>query len=489
MSDQTANPELLAPAGSPRQSVLSNPELLAPAGSPRQSVLSNPELLAPAGSPRQSVLSNPELLAPAGSLEKLKYALAYGADAVYFGLPAFSLRAKTDFNAKDMAAAVKYAHQLKKKVYVTINIFAHNRHIKDLPRHLKQLEKINPDAVIISDPGVLLLVKRNAPGIPIHLSTQMNTLNGEAVKFWQKQGVRRIILGREATLADIREIHRAAPKMELEVFVHGAMCVSYSGRCYLSAWLNNRSANLGECTQPCRWEYKVYLEERLRPGQMIPVEADDKGTYIMNSKDLCLIDYLKDLKNAGVSSFKIEGRTKSIYYLAVVVKAYRRAIDSGFSSLEIKKMKSELGKIDNRGYTIGFLLGSKDEEKSRQEFGTAKANCVWDFVGQTVKPKREKRKMQNEKSKAQNEKCKMQNKKSEIQTIRIRVHNTLKAGDDIGLVTPENCYKMKVAELRNKKGNAVKEAHGGTDEIFMLAVPAGWKFGERDVIRKMVGNQ
>src|SRR3989344_6102160 len=239
----------------------------------------------------------PELLAPAGSLKKLKIALAYGADAVYIGLPAYSLRAQTDFNLKDIKTGIEYAHQLGKKVYITINIFAHNRHLKLLPAYLKQL------------------VKKILPKVAIQLSTQMNTLNYEAVRFWQEQGVKRIILGREATWADIKEIHRKVPKMALEVFVHGAMCLSYSGRCYLSAWLSKRSANLGLCTQPCRWNYKIYLEEQLRPGQMMPIEADDQGTYLMNSKDLNLIDHLNELIKAGVVFFKIEGRTKSIYYL------------------------------------------------------------------------------------------------------------------------------------------------------------------------------
>lgn len=417
---------------------------------------------------KSSRRAKPELLAPAGNLEKLKYALAYGADAVYCGLPDFSLRSQTGFDARSLATGIELAHRLGKKVYVTINIFAHNRQIEALPAHLRRLKKIAPDAVIVSDPGVLSLARKIMPKIKIHLSTQANTLNYEAVKFWQAHGVERIILGREASLADIKKIHRRAPKIQLEVFVHGAMCMSYSGRCYLSAWLNSRSANLGACTQPCRWQYRVYLEEPMRPGQLMPIEADSQGTYIMNSKDLCLIDYLADLQAAGVSSFKIEGRTKSVYYLAMAVKAYRWAIDSGYDAKIISQSKNELDKVDNRGYTTGFLLAN--EELRRQEFDTSKAASDWQFVGQAVKAKSAKRKMKN--------------KKLEIQTIRIRVHNTLKAGDDIELVTPENCYKMKIRELRDENLKIVKAAHGGTDELFTLEVPVDWLVGESGVIRK-----
>ncbi|MFA4872002.1 MAG: U32 family peptidase C-terminal domain-containing protein [Patescibacteria group bacterium] len=400
-----------------------------------------------------------ELIAPAGDLRKLKYALAYGADAVYCGLPAFSLRAQTGFDLKSLKEGIKYAHKLKKKVYVTINIFVHNRHLKILPKHLKELKKIKPDAIVVSDPGILEMIKKFLPKIPIHLSTQMNTLNYEAVKFWQKRGVKRIILGREVGLKDIKEIHQRAPQMELEVFVHGAMCMSYSGRCYLSAWLNSRSANEGLCTQPCRWEYKIFLEEPLRPGEMIPIEADKKGTYIMNSKDLCLIDYLDDLAKAGVVAFKLEGRTKSVYYLAVVTRAYRKAIDLFFDKKNknklLAKLKEELYKIDNRGYTTGFLLG--DENMARHNFKTSKAVSDWEFVGEVVEIKKQK--------------------------VFIRVHNVLKAGDAVELVTPDNCYKIKLRELFNKKGEKVTEAHGGTEEVFNFELGGDYDIPVMSVLR------
>ena len=448
---------------------------------------------------------NLELLSPAGDLTRLKYALAYGADAVYLGLPDFSLRAKTGFDFKSLKEGIAYAHKLKKKVYVIVNIFAHNSHLKKLPDFLKKLKVVKPDAIILSDPGVLTMVKKYLPKVPIHLSTQANALNCEAVKFWYQNGVRRIILGREATLEDIKQIHKQVPKMELEVFVHGAMCMSYSGRCYLSAWLNSRSANEGSCTQPCRWEYKMYMEEPLRPGMMIPLEEDDKGIYILNSKDLCLIDYLGELAKAGVKSFKIEGRTKSHYYVAVATKAYRQAIDSigviasvakqshrkkneiASSSLRtprndksLQTIKKELSKIDNRGYTTGFLFG--DEGIKRQEFTTSKQKSDWQFVGEVVPG-------------VIPAKAGISSEKHEIpvstgmtgkQIVYFKPHNMLRAGDALELLTPKDCYKIKVKEFFNKDGQSLKEIHGGTKNVYSFKLSkecdTGW-----GILRKRIG--
>ena len=390
-----------------------------------------------------------ELLAPAGDPEKLKYALAYGADAVYLGLPEFSLRAKTGFDFTSLKKGIAYAHGKKKKAYVTINIFAHESQLKILPQFLKKLKVCQPDAIILSDVGVLELVKKYLPRVSIHLSTQANTLNSAAVRFWQKSGVKRIILGREATLADIKKIHTAVPRMELEVFAHGAMCMSYSGRCYLSAWLSNRSANEGLCTQPCRWNYRIYLEEPLRPGQMIPLEEDNHGTYILNSKDLCLIDYLSDLAKAGVTSFKIEGRTKSVYYVSVVTKIYRSALDvfnkirdTKLRNKEIKKLRKELDKIDNRGYTTGLLFGT--EGATRQNFKTSKAKSDWQLVGQVVKMEKDE--------------------------VFFRPHNAWRAGEASELLTPGNCYRIKVKEFFGDRGEKIKEAHGGTKKIYSFVI-------------------
>lgn len=403
-----------------------------------------------------------ELLSPAGDLQKLKYAFAYGADAVYLGLPDFSLRAKTGFDVKSLKQGIEYAHKLKKKVYLTINVFAHNSHIKKLPDFLKKIKATSPDAIILSDPGILLLVKKYLPKVAIHLSTQANTLNYEAVKFWQKNGVKRIILGREASLDDIKEIHKQLPKIELEVFVHGAMCMSYSGRCYLSSWLNNRSANEGSCTQPCRWEYKLYMEEPLRKGQMIPLEEDGKGIYILNSKDLCLIDHLQELVKAGVISFKIEGRTKSHYYVATATRAYRQAIDlatvitakAGISSKKdrvqsenLKSIKQELFKIDNRGYTTGFFKG--DEGIDRQEFTTSKLKSDWQFVGELLEMKKG--------------------------VAYFKPHNMINIKEEVELLTPDDCYKIQIKEFTDKNGNVLEEVHGGTENIYSFKLPEKYK--------------
>jgi U32 family peptidase len=409
-----------------------------------------------------------ELLAPAGDLKRLKYALAYGADAVYLGLPDFSLRAKTGFDLASLKESIAYAHDAGKKVYVTINIFAHEEQLKSLPLFLKKLSAVRPDAIILSDAGVLNLVKKYLPKVPVHLSTQANTLNSEAVKFWQKNGVKRIILGREATLSDIKMIHAAVPKMELEVFVHGAMCMSYSGRCYLSSWLNGRSANEGSCTQPCRWQYRMYLEEPLRPGELMPIEEDGQGAYVLNSKDLCLIEYLPELIKAGVCSVKIEGRTKSHYYTAAAVKVYREAIDAcGESVMEaslplrkgglgrvLKKLKSELLKIDNRGYTTGFLLGN--EGADRQNFQSSKAVGEYQLAGEVVETKNGR--------------------------IFFRAHNAWRAVELAELLVPGGCYKLKVKEFFDDKGRSVKEVHGGTDKIYSFA--SSIKAAEKGLIRR-----
>lgn len=383
---------------------------------------------------------NLELLAPAGDLEKLKYAFAYGADAVYLGLPEYSLRAKTGFNFLDLKNGIDYAHQLKKRVYVTINIFAHEKHLDNLPKFLKQLKQCRPDAVILSDPGVLLVVKKYLPRVAIHLSTQANTLNSEAVKFWQKNGVSRIILGREASLADIKKIHQAVPKMELEVFVHGAMCMSYSGRCYLSSWMSNRSANEGLCTQPCRFEYQLYAEEKMRPGELMPIEEDGENMYIFNSRDLCLIEYLNELIKVGVKSFKIEGRTKSIYYTSTVVKAYRRVLDNLGNKKILVEVKKELQKIDNRGYTTGFLIGY-ESGLSRQEFKTSKTKSDWQFVGEIIKS----------------------NKRG---LVAFRVHNVWRVGEIVELLTPKKCSKIRIKEFLDNNHQKLKEVHGGTDNVY-----------------------
>ena len=307
--------------------------------------------------------TKPELLAPAGSLEKARIAFAYGADAVYAGGTQFSLRAAArNLNREELAALCFLAHKLGKKVYVTVNTFARNSDLPLLPRFLGYLQDIRADGIILSDPGVLTLAKKWAPEVPFHLSTQANTTNSLTVAFWREQGIRRVNLARELTYPEVTEIRKDS-KIELEIFVHGAMCVSYSGRCLLSAILNRRSANLGRCTQPCRWSYR--LVEEKRPGQYFPIYEDQNGTYIFNSKDLCLIEELEKLMELGIDALKIEGRMKGALYLASVIRAYRQAIDHCRDSRKDYAVRAEwyddLNRVSHRPYTKGLLLSDSQQ--------------------------------------------------------------------------------------------------------------------------------
>ena len=296
-----------------------------------------------------------ELLAPAGSFSKLKTALHFGADAAYIGGKNFSLRTFADnFTADELSAAVEYAHALQKKVYVTANVFARNADFSLLKEYFIYLSAIGVDGVIVSDPGVVYLVKSVAPALCVHLSTQANTTNKYAVKFWAEQGVSRVILARELSIAEISEIHEFVPETELEAFVHGAMCISYSGRCLLSDYLDGRSSNRGACVQSCRWRYEVRaLNATNGQSEWLPIEEDGRGTYIFNSKDLNMLSRLEALQNAGVRSFKIEGRMKSGYYLATVINAYRRAMNGEDERL----CQEELQNVAHREYTQAYALG------------------------------------------------------------------------------------------------------------------------------------
>lgn len=300
-----------------------------------------------------------ELLAPAGSYAKMRTALYFGADAVYVGGKQFSLRAFADnFSVEELRDATQEAHAIGKKIYVTANVFARNADFCVLESYFKTLSDIGVDGVIISDPGVIYLVKQVAPSLTIHLSTQANTTNKYAVKFWWEQGVSRIVLARELSIKEIAEIHDFVPQMELEAFVHGAMCISYSGRCLLSDYLDGRSSNRGACVQSCRWRYETRaLNATNGQSEWLPIEEDERGTYIFNSKDLNMLSYLQDLENAGVCSFKIEGRMKSGYYLATVINAYRRAMDGQDFSVSEK----ELLAVAHREYTQAYALGKNNE--------------------------------------------------------------------------------------------------------------------------------
>ncbi|MBO5026960.1 MAG: U32 family peptidase C-terminal domain-containing protein [Clostridia bacterium] len=300
-----------------------------------------------------------ELLAPAGSYAKMRTALHFGADAVYVGGKQFSLRAFADnFSVDELREATAYAHAIGKKIYLTANVFARNADFCVLESYFKTLEDVGVDAVIVSDPGVVYVVKHAAPSLAIHLSTQANTTNKYAVKFWWEQGVSRVILARELSIKEIAEIHEFVPEIELETFVHGAMCISYSGRCLLSDYLDGRSSNRGACVQSCRWRYEVRaLNATNGQSEWLPMEEDERGTYIFNSKDLNMLAYLQELELAGVCSFKIEGRMKSGYYLATVINAYRRAMDGE----DLSVSERELLAVAHREYTQAYMLGENHE--------------------------------------------------------------------------------------------------------------------------------
>lgn len=315
-----------------------------------------------------------ELLAPAGSLAKLKYALVYGADAVYIGGEEFSLRvAAKNFTNDEIKEGIEFAHNLGKKVYITANIIPHNEDIKKFPAFVKEVERLGADAIIISDPGMFAIARKEAPNLDIHISTQANNTNFQSAAFWHSLGAKRVILARELSFDEIKEIRRNTPDdLEIECFVHGAMCISYSGRCLLSNYMTHRDANMGACAHPCRWKYA--LVEEKRPGEYMPVFENERGTFIYNSKDLCMIEYIPEIIQSGITSLKIEGRVKNELYVATVVKAYRREIDAYYKDRENYKFNAEnleeLKKISYRGYTTGFFNGKPKGSEQVYTSGT-----------------------------------------------------------------------------------------------------------------------
>ncbi|GAA0114429.1 peptidase U32 family protein [Clostridium senegalense] len=308
----------------------------------------------------------PEILAPAGNLEKLKTAINFGADAVYLGGSKLNLRAFADnFSNEELKEGIKYAHDREKKVYVTLNVFPHNEDLEGLEEYLKELYELGTDAIIVSDPGIIMTAREVVPELEIHLSTQANNVNYKSAIFWHKQGVKRIVLARELTLEEVTDIKNKIPKsLDLEIFVHGSMCMSYSGRCLLSNYMTGRDSNRGACAQPCRYKYK--LVEEKRNEEYFPIMEDDRGTYIMNSKDLCMIEYIPELVKTGSVSLKIEGRMKSAYYVATVVKAYKEALDTYMKDPEGYKFNpkwlQQLDRPSHRKYYTGFYLGDKDSQ-------------------------------------------------------------------------------------------------------------------------------
>lgn len=317
----------------------------------------------------------PELLMPAGSLEVLKTAVRYGADAVYIGGEMYGLRAKArNFSPEDMREGIRFAHERGVKVYVTANITAHNRDLPGIAQYFRELKEIGPDALIISDPGVFDLAREIVPEIDVHISTQANNVNAAACLFWHRLGAKRVVTARELTLEEIAQIRERIPdELELEAFVHGAMCISYSGRCLLSNYFTGRDANLGACTHPCRWKY--YLMEESRPGEYLPVFENDRGTFIFNSRDLCMVSHIPELVRAGIDSFKIEGRMKTALYAATTARAYRLAIDDYFESEEKYRFRlafyqEEVSKCTNRTFSTGFYFGRPDEKSQIYDSST-----------------------------------------------------------------------------------------------------------------------
>lgn len=380
-------------------------------------------------------MKKPELLAPAGDLEKLVMAVRYGADAVYIGGQQFGLRAAAgNFDSADMARGISHAHEHGARVYVTVNIFAHNRHLEELPAYLREIARMRADAILVSDPGVFSIARQIVPELPIHISTQANTTNWATVRFWADHGAERAVLARELSLEEIREI-KEKTGVELEAFVHGAMCISYSGRCLLSSFMTGRSANLGECAQPCRWKYA--LVEEKRPGQYFPIEEDHAGSYVFNSMDLCMIEHIPQLVTAGIDSFKIEGRMKSVHYVATVVNAYRRVIDSfladpGGYRFDPAWME-EIRKVSHREYTTGFFFGRDDFKGENIE--TSKYRRDYDFVGV------------------------VREYLPEQGTAVIEQRNKFQVGDELEITGPETpVFHQTVESMTDGEGNPITEA-------------------------------
>ena len=380
-------------------------------------------------------MKKPQLLIPAGNLEKLRTALLYGADAVYVGVDGLSLRASSsEMSMADLALAVNDAHAKGVKVYAAANTFVRNANLEQAKKIIPELAATGVDAIIISEPGMLRLTRNSAPQLPVHLSTQANTTNIEAVRFWRDQGVQRIILARELKLKEVGEITRAVPEMELEIFVHGAMCMAYSGRCYLSAFRNHRSANEGDCSQPCRWEY--LLHESTRPDDPLILQEDDRYSYLLSSKDLCLIEYLPEILASGVTSLKIEGRMKSAYYVAVVTRTYRQALDALTQQKEKYKCRTEwideLSKISNRGYTTGFAFAEERTNETNPEIKYIQTHEPMGVVLQYDPVKK---------------------------MMLIGVRNHLTAGDEVELLLPDDTIKIDTSTLVDVNGKPLKEAN------------------------------
>ena len=424
----------------------------------------------------------PELLSPAGTLKNMRYAFAYGADAVYAGQPRYSLRVRNnEFNHENLKLGIDEAHALGKKLYLVSNIAPHNAKLKTVIRDLTPVAAMGPDALIMSDPGMIMLVREHFPDLPIHLSVQANAVNWATVKFWQQQGISRVILSRELSLDEIEEIRMRVPEMELEVFVHGALCMAYSGRCLLSGYINKRDPNQGTCTNACRWKYDVHaakenaagdivaarpqqveptlgsgpssdeiflLQEQGRPGEYMPAFEDEHGTYIMNSKDLRAIEHVERLTRIGVHSLKIEGRTKSFYYCARTAQVYRRAIDDAVAGKPFDpKLLTSLEHLAHRGYTEGFLRRHTHDAHQNYDYGYS-VSTSQQFVGEVV---------------AQD---------ADTGLMAVDVKNRFERGDSVELMTPQGNLNLVIEQMQSRKGEALEVAPGSGHTVY-LPIPQG----------------
>ena len=420
-------------------------------------------------------MKTPELLAPAGTLRNMRYAFAYGADAVYAGMPRYSLRVRNnDFLEENLRTGITEAHRLGRQFFVATNVMPHGAKLRTFLDDIAPVVAMHPDALIMADPGLIMLVRERWPDLPIHLSVQANTVNAAGVKFWQSVGLTRVILSRELSLDEVTEIRQACPDMQIEVFVHGALCIAYSGRCLLSGYFNHRDANQGTCTNSCRWDYKIaredldavaevpvsqiqrhpkadevyYLEERERPGEFMPIFEDEHGTYIMNSRDLRAVEHVHRLAEIGVDCLKIEGRTKSHYYTARTTQVYRRAIDDAVGGRAFDPaLLAELEHLANRGYTDGFF--QRHESQEMQSYRQASSNSTRSQFVAEVKGVDPASGLSN-----------------------LSVKNKFRVGDEMELVSPQGNRRFRLETMLDKDGNPLEEAPGGGWEV-RVRLPEG----------------
>jgi len=421
-------------------------------------------------------IKKPELLCPAKDLEVLKTAVDFGADAVYIGGEAFSLRAKArNFSLSDMAEGISYAHEHGARVHVTANILAHNRDIDEAAQYFRELSRLRPDAVLIADPGMFMLAKRYCPDIDIHISTQANNTNYQTFLFWHDQGAKRVVCARELGIDEIRQIREAVPEdLEVEAFVHGAMCISYSGRCLLSSYLAGRDANHGECTHPCRWKYTLMeraeeqtglsredddavfaVEEQTRPGEYMPVYENERGTYLFNSRDLCMIEHIPELVEAGIDSLKIEGRMKTALYVATVARTYRKAIDDYFEGEDVYRShmewyRSQIRECTYRRFTTGFYFGRPSDESMVYDSNTYINEAVWLGIAEDVETAG-------------------LDDGTKAWKVTITQRNKFKVGDSIEIMKPDGeNVRARVLDMINGNNEHVPDAPHPLEKLFIV---------------------